>query len=637
MNTLIDESSFDNDSHGVKMKYEVNFGQPVGATKLVNHGSGNLFRVAVLGDFSGRSNTGRLSTGDELANRKAHRVDVDNLDEVLARFEVKLALPIANEGGAVNVAIGCMDDFHPDELYSRLQVFEKLASLRARLQDSAQFANASKVVKSLLGQSAIDQHKQTSKKSKSTFVPNRRMDDFESLVSAAKPPADETPIVDLLKQVVGSFAISAPDPAQDQLVATVDEAISETMRRILHHSDFQAMESLWRSVELLTRRLETGSELQIVLYDVTAEELAADLSASDDLEQSGLFRLLVEQPSLDAQQGPLGLILGNYVFEKSPPHADLLGRMSQIAAAAHAPFIASISSDCINKQSIEEVHPLVKNSWNALHELPSSAYLMLTAPNFMLRWPYGKKTDPIDAFEFEEFTDRGGVSAMLWANSCFLAGLLLSETFLQQGLKSMKLGSIMTMDDMPFYYYVDEHGDQVPLPCTNRLLSESMAAFVISQHFAPVIGIKGRPEVRLGSLKSLSGALLSGPWSDRIPTTTSSPIAPVAQGEMDNLITDPPSETSLNDLNAEGPENDPSGDEATSGMDDLDDLLNDLDGDADSPGTDEPDAPVNDVDGDSDSAADDDLDALLNSMDADNDLPDDGDMDADLAALLADM
>ena len=68
LNISKDESPFDNDSHGVKMKYEVNFGQPVGATKLVNHGSGNLLRVAVLGDFSGRSNTGQLSIGDELAN-----------------------------------------------------------------------------------------------------------------------------------------------------------------------------------------------------------------------------------------------------------------------------------------------------------------------------------------------------------------------------------------------------------------------------------------------------------------------------------------------------------------------------------------------------------------------------------------
>ncbi|MGY8749483.1 MAG: type VI secretion system contractile sheath domain-containing protein [Pirellulales bacterium] len=591
------------------MKYEVSFGQPIDSDKAISHGPENSLRVAILGDFSGRANTGNLSIGDELAKRKPHRVDVDNLDDVLARFAIKLALPIANDGGIVNVSLNSMDDFHPDELYDRLQVFEKLSSLRSRLQNSSSFEGAAKVVKSLLGQSAIDKQQSRKRKSSSTTVPNRKFEDFESIINETRSPNEEAPIVDLLKQVVGSFVIDDPDPQQDQFIATVDEAVSDTMRRVLHHPDFQAMESLWRSVELMVRRLETGNQLHLVLYDVTAEELAADLSASDNLEESGLFRMLVEQPSLDAQQGPLSLILGSYVFEQTPPHADLLGRMSQIANAAHAPFIASISNDCLKKKSIEEVHPLVKESWDALKSHPNSAYLMLTVPNFMLRWPYGKKSDPIDPFEFEEFTDRGGVSTMLWANGCFLAGLLLCKTCQEQGKSSMKLGSFMTMDDLPFYYYVDEYGDQIPFPCTNRLLSESLVAHVVSQNFAPVIGIKGRPEVRLGSFKSLFGQLLTGSWGDRPDSSTGASPSPVVQGETD--------------------------DSDSSSDSDMDAMLSD-DSDSDSDSDSDLSALMNEMGDDSDSSdEDDDLAALLGSMDSDDD--DDDEMDPELAALLNDM
>jgi type VI secretion system ImpC/EvpB family protein/type VI secretion system ImpB/VipA family protein len=593
------------------MKYEVSFGQPIDSDKAISHGPENSLRVAILGDFSGRANTGNLSIGDELAKRKPHRVDVDNLDDVLARFAIKLALPIANDGGIVNVSLNSMDDFHPDELYDRLQVFEKLSSLRSRLQNSSSFEGAAKVVKSLLGQSAIDKQQSRKRKSSSTTVPNRKFEDFESIINETRSPNEEAPIVDLLKQVVGSFVIDDPDPQQDQFIATVDEAVSDTMRRVLHHPDFQAMESLWRSVELMVRRLETGNQLHLVLYDVTAEELAADLSASDNLEESGLFRMLVEQPSLDAQQGPLSLILGSYVFEQTPPHADLLGRMSQIANAAHAPFIASISNDCLKKKSIEEVHPLVKESWDALKSHPNSAYLMLTVPNFMLRWPYGKKSDPIDPFEFEEFTDRGGVSTMLWANGCFLAGLLLCKTCQEQGKSSMKLGSFMTMDDLPFYYYVDEYGDQIPFPCTNRLLSESLVAHVVSQNFAPVIGIKGRPEVRLGSFKSLFGQLLTGSWGDRPDSSTGASPSPVVQGETD--------------------------DSDSSSDSDMDAMLSD-DSDSDSDSDSDLSALMNEMGDDSDSSdEDDDLAALLGSMDSDDDDDDDDEMDPELAALLNDM
>ena len=585
------------------MKYEVSFGQPIDSAKAIKHDSSNAFRVAILGDFSGRTNTGNLSIGDDLASRKAHRVDIDNLDEVLARFAVKLALPIANDGGVANIELNSMDDFHPDELYNQLQVFEKLASLRSRLQNSGTFENSAKLVKSLLGQSAVDKHKPRRKKSASTKVPNRKFDDFESLIADSRPPAEASPIVDLLKQVVGSFVVDDPDPQQEQLIATVDEAISDTMRRILHHPDFQAMEALWRSVELMVRRIETNNKLQIVLYDVTAEELAADLSSSENLEETGLFRMLVEQPSLDAQQGPLSLILGSYVFEETPPHADLLGRMAQIASAANAPFIASIDNDCLNKKSIEDVHPLVKESWDALRAHPNSAYLMLTTPGFMLRWPYGKKSDPIDPFEFEEFTARGGVSSMLWANGCFLAGLLLCKTCQEQGQSSIKLGSFMTMDDLPFYYYVDEHGDQVPFPCTNRLLSESLVAHVVAQQFAPVIGIKGKPEVRLGSFKSLSGEMLTGVWGSRPDSPTAESPSPVVQGETSDSA--------------------PTGGSDSDSDTDLSSLMAEMSDDADSSSDDD----------------DDDLSALLNSMnsDDDEDEDDDDEMDPALAALLNDM
>ena len=129
------------------------------------------------------------------------------------------------------------------------------------------------------------------------------------------------------------------------MVARVDAALSDAMRRVLHHPDFQTAEALWRGLEFLVRRVETSTRLQIVIYDISAEEVAADLAASDALDQSGLYSLLVEQPAMDANQGSLSLLAGLYQFEVTPPHADLLGRVAQLAAVAGAPFVSGVGPD----------------------------------------------------------------------------------------------------------------------------------------------------------------------------------------------------------------------------------------------------------------------------------------------------
>src|SRR5258708_217546 len=344
------------------------------------------------------------------------------------------------------------------------------------------------------------------------------------MTGAQTPPAN-TPasMPELLKQAVGPYVVPAKDPRQDQLVATVDSALAATMRSVVHHPDFQTFEALWRSVDLLVRRIETDEELQIVLYDVTAEELAADLSQADSLENSGLYKLLVEQPSLDAMQGPYAVVIGNYLFEETPPHAELLGRIAKIVGQTQTAFIAGVGTSCIDTK-LADLHPLIREAWDALAEMPEAGYLGLVVPRFMLRMPYGEGTDPIDSFDFEEFTPQAGLSGMLWGNSAIIAGLLLGASFSQQGAK-MSPGWVLPWGEMPFYYYTDSGGDQTALPCTERMLSSKMAELVAKHRFMPLLSMKGRPEVRLGGFSSLADGRLAGPWQ---PVTASSASPPTS-------------------------------------------------------------------------------------------------------------
>src|SRR6266850_995855 len=293
------------------MAYEVNFGTMRVATSKPATKKTGKFRIAMLGDFSARANSGKLDTGAELGNRKPLKVDCDNVDATIKRLGVKLRLPLGGDGSAVELAVNSIDDLHPDQLYSNLPIFSELSGLRQRL------------------------------KPRSAAIPaNGKLSDFARLVGAPTVKAKPTvSIAEMLKQMVGPYVVPAKDPRQDQLVATVDSALAATMRSVLHHPDFQSFEALWRSVDMLVRRLETDEKLQIVLYDVTAEEIAADLSKADALENSGLYKLLVEQPALDAAQGPFAVVIGNYLFEQTPPHAELLGRIAKTVAQTQTAFI----------------------------------------------------------------------------------------------------------------------------------------------------------------------------------------------------------------------------------------------------------------------------------------------------------
>ncbi len=502
------------------MDYEVSFGRLGRAPRAAV--AGQKFRLAVLGDFSGRANAGRLGTGDDLAKRKPIKVDVDNLDDVIARAGLSLMLPIGDDGSAIEVKIGAIDDFHPDQLAENLEIFEQLRTLRRNLGNRAGFDRAAKEVLSWGGEAPLPA---PPRKARGATVATTRLSDFARLIGRpATAPAAEGSVDDLMRRLVGPFIQPGRDARQDAMIARVDEALSAAMRRVLHHPDFQTAEAIWRGVEFLVRRIETGAKMEIVLYDVSAEELAADLAATDALETTGLYGMLVEQPALDAHQGPLSAVIGLYGFELAPPHADLLGRIAQIAGAARAPFIAGIGPDAL-KIPFHDQHPMIKDAFSALFALPAAAYLGVATPRFLLRMPYGRKTEPIDAFAFEEFTRQGGLSGMLWGHPALIPALLLAESYAKQGAK-LKLGTVMGVGDIPYYVYFDTDGEQIALPCTERLYSERQAVQLGQYRAMPLLSIRGRPELRLGGFTSVAGTPLAGFWApvEIKPTPAASPV-----------------------------------------------------------------------------------------------------------------
>ena len=357
-----------------------------------------------------------------------------------------------------------------------------------------------------------------------------RLSDFQRLIGDTGGALTQaSPLDDLLARVVGPHIRKLPDPNVAAMGAAVDEALSGAMRMVLHHPEFQSVEAQWRAIDLIARSIEADDTLDVMLYDISAEEIAVDLTQSDDLSQSGFVRLLTEEP-LDEEngRGAYSALIGMYTFEETPPHAQLLGRIARVAAHVDAPFIAAITPNFLGTPK-KERPALTAREWDRLRAMPEAGHLGLASPRFLLRRPYGAKTEPIYEFDFEEFTESEGLSGMLWANPVVLVAILLARSFRKNG-PSMGLGQIMSLGDMPFHYVNDRYGDQVALPCTERNLTLDKVETVLGRGFMPVISVKGRDEVRLGSFQSLAGAELLGPWTN-VPPPPPSPPQPPAAGQ----------------------------------------------------------------------------------------------------------
>lgn len=452
-------------------------------------------RIAILGDFSAGASRGRLQTGSDLAKRKPLKVEFDTLEDAMQRLALSLTLPLGADGAPVVIEVGDLDAFHPDPIYASVPLFAELASLRKQLNSPNQFAAAAAAVMAWAvsaGPRASSLARQAASRGN---APSRgaTLDDFARLTgrpsSAAK--ADGA-VASLMQRIVGPFVQAAASPNKNALIAAVDAGLSDAMRALLHHGDFQTSEALWRGVDFLLRRIETGPALQVQLLDISAEEFAADLSSVQDLAESGLYKLLVEQPAQEAGGG-YTYIAGCYQFDATPPHAELLGRAAQVASHAGASLLTGINTGPFADRK-EPPHRLVVEAFAALRALPAASFLGLFGPRFLLRHPYGKKSDPISAFAFEEFSREAGLRGMLWGHPTLLALSVLAQH-----------GAPLTIDDLPFHHFVDDDGDSVALPCTDRLISANVASLLREAGINALMAHKGEALVRIAGLEAVNG------------------------------------------------------------------------------------------------------------------------------------
>jgi type VI secretion system protein ImpC len=488
------------------------------------------FCIAILADFSGRGR-GLCETGSSLAARQRIAVDVDNLEKLPAQLGCELNVPLGGgDGPRVGLQFGELSDFHPDRIFDRLEIFQKLKSIRNRLQNPATFAEAASQVRSWLTGPQETSKPEADQTPGSPAQEEPDADTLERLLG--KQPAGKKPslgptrrpvdIEKLIGEVVRPYIIPAPDPKQPQLIAQVDQAISGQMRAILHQPDFKELEAAWLMLRFLVSQVETDETLKIYIIDVSKAELAADLMSQDGLQSTGTYRLLAERSVGVTGANPYALLLGCYTFDQTSEDIALLHQLARVAQAAGAPLVACADSHFAGCPSLAatpdpndwrwQPAPGALQLWQQLRGTTEAAYIGLLLPQFLLRLPYGSKTDPVERFSFEEFSPLAGHEQYLWGNSAGLCACLLAQAFSEFGW-NLTDGLGCDLSCLPMHIY-ESDGQKHVTPCAETILTERAFGILIDKGLMPVVSVKGRDAVRLPRFQSIAypPAPLAGPW-----------------------------------------------------------------------------------------------------------------------------
>jgi type VI secretion system ImpB/VipA family protein len=282
---------------------------------------------------------------------------------------------------------------------------------------------------------------------------------------------------------------------------------------ILHNQNFRSLEAAWLGIDwLLKKAWKSDNGVEVVLYDLAEEEFAACLNADDDLSQSVLYAWAVEKAQKGYNAQPWGALVGLYSFPMNAESSQLLGRMGRIARHASAPFLATTSEKVWDKA----FKPSAANSaaWQKLRELPESAMLGLVTPGFLLRPPFGSGTKKIESFAYEEFKTNKDQVHYVWGNPALAAAALLAKSFTKKNW-NFKPGSDLDLADMPMHVARDEDNEEVLMTLGTWMLQPA-ADKLVKQGLMPLVGVKGRNEIRLSRFLPLAAPPANAPSADLV-------------------------------------------------------------------------------------------------------------------------
>ncbi|ELY6288872.1 type VI secretion system contractile sheath large subunit [Cronobacter sakazakii] len=337
------------------------------------------------------------------------------------------------------------------------------------------------------------------------------LDDFNALLAKEfKPRSDQTRAavegaVKTLAEQAPFNAVTLSDDAYKciaSIIAEIDRKLSEQINLILHHEEFQTLESAWRGLHYLVTHTETDEKLKLRFLDISKSDLRRTMKRYKGVawDQSPLFKKIYEEEYGQLGGEPYGCLVADYYFDHSAPDVDLLASLGKVAASAHVPFISGASPSVLQMESWQELsnprdltkiftQNLEYAAWNSLRLAEDSRYIGLAMPRFLARLPYGIRTNPVDEFHFEETTDGADHSKYIWANAAYAMAVNINRSFKEYGwctlIRGVESGGVV--EGLPCHTFPTDDGG-IDMKCPTEIaISDRREAELAKNGFIPLV------------------------------------------------------------------------------------------------------------------------------------------------------
>ena len=290
-------------------------------------------------------------------------------------------------------------------------------------------------------------------------------------------------VAELAQQVLeGHMTVSTDTVAMiNNRIAQIDELLSLQLNEIIHAPEFQKLEASWRGLEYLVKNTETSTSLKLRLLNANRQELQKDLEKAVEFDQSILFKKIYEEEYGVFGGHPFSALIGDFEFGRHPQDIAFLEKISNVAAAAHAPFIAAANPRLFDMDSFTELSnprdlakifestELIK--WRSFRESEDSRYVALVLPHILLRYPYGPDTVPVEEFVFQEDVDGRDHNKYLWGNAAYALAQRLTTAFSLynwcSAIRGVEGGGLV--EGLPAHTFKTDEGD-IALKCPTEVV-----------------------------------------------------------------------------------------------------------------------------------------------------------------------
>ena len=333
---------------------------------------------------------------------------------------------------------------------------------------------------------------------------------LDEIVTATKlKPKDEA--YSLAKKGVEALIAQLVEPGRkvekvskatvDEMIAEIDKKLSLQVDTILHHQEFQKLESSWRSLNFLVDKTDFRENIRLELLNVSKEDLLEDFEDAPEITKSGLYKTVYTAEYGQFGGKPYGNIIADYEFGPGPQDIKLLQHVASVASMSHAPFIAAAGPEFFGLEDFNGL-PNVKDlkstfegpqyiKWNSFRESEDSRYVSLTLPRFLLRLPYGPDTKPVKAFNYEEDVSASHED-YLWGNTAFAFATRITDSFAKYRWCTNIIGPLGggAVEDLPIHQFESMGAIQTKIP-TEVLVSDRREFELAEEGFISLAMRKG--------------------------------------------------------------------------------------------------------------------------------------------------